>query len=121
MKRWVAYWMCLLLVLMAALGHFVSSAVVRASQADANYPQACWQAWYPSIQTDACPEGRHLERGSTVLERGSGGRWSTYSFALVCPGCSFTHELLTASEQRLRQQCVGQQPPLQVLQCSWLI
>lgn len=119
MKSRYAYWLCLLLVLMAALGHFVSCAVVQDKQADS--PQAGWQAWHPMVQTDAYPEGRHLERGSSVLERGPCGRWTSCSFALVsyCP--SFTHELLTASEQRLRQQWVGSQAPLQVLQCSWLI
>lgn len=111
--------MCSLLVLMASLGHFVSYAVLQDRQADS--PQAAWQAWHLFVQADAYPEGRHLERGSSVLERGPTGRWTSWSVALVCYCPSFTHELLTASEQRLRQQWVGTQAPLQVLQCCWLI
>ncbi|MFT3878934.1 MAG: hypothetical protein QM703_04650 [Gemmatales bacterium] len=109
------------LLLLTALGQFVPCAVVHEEPADAGASTASWQATGQIAPSDACPEGRHLERGSSGIDDEPGRRRSTGSFTLVSLGNAFPHDLLTTSEQRLRQQCLGQQAPLQILQCSWLI
>ena len=111
----------LLLALVTALGQFVSCAVVHEQQVNAGDSKASWQATRQIVPTDACPEGRHLERGGSIFDDEPGRRRSTGLFTLVSHGSTFPHELLTTGEQRLRQQCAGQQAPLQILQCSWLI
>lgn len=110
--------MCLLLMLIAALGHFVSTA---GQAPETISTKATWQASQLAIQSDACLQNRQLEHGSSVLDGGQGRRLTTGSIGLVSSSRLVSRELLTGSEQRLRQQCVGQQAPLQVLQCSWLI
>lgn len=119
MKKRVILLMGMLLVLMTALGQFVSCAVVQ-EQVSTGESQASWQTTRQIVPTDACPEGRHLERGSSSLSDGKGGRGATSSFTLVCMGNTLPHELLTTSEQRLGQR-IGQQVSIHVLQCSWLI
>jgi len=121
MKNRLILLMGLLLVLMTAVGQFVPCAVVHEQMVDAGASKASWQAARQIVPTDAYPESRHLERGSSSISDGKGGRGTTISFTLVCLGNALPHDLLTTSEQRLRQQCAGQQAPLQVLQCSWLI
>ncbi len=118
MKSRYAYFLCLLLALMTAAGLFVACPVLQRTYV---LPEASWRVSYLTIHSDACPEGRHLERVNSGFENSHGGRWTTSSLVLVFPSQSLAHELLTASEQRLRQQWVGTQAPLQVLQCSWLI
>jgi hypothetical protein len=109
------------LLLMTALGQFVSCAVMQEQQVNAGDSKGSWQATRQIVPTNACPEGRHLDRGNSGIDDEPGRRRSTGSFALVNHGNSFPHDLLTTSEQRLRQQRVGPQAPLQVLLCSWLI
>lgn len=110
--------MCLLLMLIVAFGHFVSSAGQGAETISTN---ATWQASHLANKSDACLQNRQLEHVSSVLDGGQGRRSTSGSIGLVSSSRPFLHELLTGSEQRLRQQYVGQQAPLQVLQCSWLI
>lgn len=121
MKNRHALQLCLVVAVFAVVGQYLSRAAIQFDQSVVSDNNVCWQANHHLVQTDACPESRHLERGGSTFEVGQGRRSTTPSIILASLASTFARELLTCSDRHLRLQQFGLQVPIQVLQCTWLI